>query len=115
MDHLSEMHIPKGKDCYTCHWGGCGGKDGRVFKSRQKVLRHLQSHIGHKPFVCGVCNQAFSEAAPLTAHMGRHAQESQLDRDFSFFTLIGMLTLVCKNLLSANIQDVANRLQSLRP
>lgn len=75
MDHLSEMHIPKGKDCYTCHWGGCGGKDGRVFKSRQKVLRHLQSHIGHKPFVCGVCNQAFSEAAPLTAHMRRHAQE----------------------------------------
>lgn len=115
MDHLSEMHIPKGKDCYTCHWGGCGGKDGRVFKSRQKVLRHLQSHIGHKPFVCGVCNQAFSEAAPLTAHTRRHAQESQLDRDFSFFTLIGMLTLVCKNLLSANIQDVANRLQSLRP
>ncbi|WVQ77381.1 hypothetical protein IAR50_007066 [Cryptococcus sp. DSM 104548] len=75
MDHLSEVHIPKGRDSYTCHWGGCGGEEGRVFKSRQKVLRHLQSHIGHKPFVCGVCQQSFSEAAPLTAHMRRHAQE----------------------------------------
>ncbi|WVO14723.1 hypothetical protein L204_102361 [Cryptococcus depauperatus] len=75
MDHLSEVHIPKGRDCYTCHWDGCGGESGRTFKSRQKVLRHLQSHTGHKPFVCGVCDQAFSEAAPLTAHMRRHAQE----------------------------------------
>ncbi|TYJ51545.1 hypothetical protein B9479_007883 [Cryptococcus floricola] len=75
MDHLSEEHIPKGRDAYTCHWDGCGGEEGRVFKSRQKVLRHLQSHIGHKPFVCGVCQQSFSEAAPLTAHMRRHAQE----------------------------------------
>ncbi|WRT63946.1 uncharacterized protein IL334_000873 [Kwoniella shivajii] len=75
MDHLSEVHIPKGKDSYTCHWDGCGEGQGRIFKSRQKVLRHLQSHTGHKPFVCGVCDQAFSEAAPLSAHMRRHAQQ----------------------------------------
>lgn len=66
-----------------------------MFKSRQKVLRHLQSHIGHKPFICGVCNQAFSEAAPLTAHMRRHAQESQFHLGFLFFTgMVGMLILV---------------------
>ncbi|OCF59383.1 hypothetical protein L486_02048 [Kwoniella mangroviensis CBS 10435] len=75
MDHLSEVHIPKGKDSYVCHWDNCGDGQGRVFKSRQKVLRHLQSHTGHKPFVCGVCDQAFSEAAPLSAHMRRHAQQ----------------------------------------
>ncbi|WWC58342.1 uncharacterized protein I303_100882 [Kwoniella dejecticola CBS 10117] len=75
MDHLSEVHIPKGKDSYTCHWDNCGDGQGRTFKSRQKVLRHLQSHTGHKPFVCGVCDQAFSEAAPLSAHMRRHAQQ----------------------------------------
>ncbi|KAK8861697.1 hypothetical protein IAR55_002520 [Kwoniella newhampshirensis] len=74
MDHLSEIHIPKGQDSYVCHWDGCGG-DGRLFKSRQKVLRHLQSHVAHKPFICGLCDQAFSEAAPLSAHMRRHAQE----------------------------------------
>ncbi|WVR03700.1 hypothetical protein IAU60_000695 [Kwoniella sp. DSM 27419] len=81
MDHLSEVHIPKGKDSYVCHWDGCGEGQGRVFKSRQKVLRHLQSHTGHKPFVCGVCNQAFSEAAPLSAHMRRHAQQKPFKCD----------------------------------
>jgi hypothetical protein len=72
MDHLNE-HIGKGKDCYTCEWDGCG----RLFRSRQKVLRHLQSHIGHKPFICPECDQGFGEAAPLAAHMRRHAQESK--------------------------------------
>ncbi|WWD16380.1 hypothetical protein CI109_100806 [Kwoniella shandongensis] len=74
MDHLSEVHIPRGQESYACHWEGCRG-EGRTFKSRQKVLRHLQSHVAHKPFVCGLCDQAFSEAAPLSAHMRRHAQE----------------------------------------
>ena len=73
MAHLSDCHVGKGKDSYTCHWDGCD----RTFRSRQKVLRHLQSHTGHRPFVCPVCEQAFGEAAPLAAHMRRHAQESE--------------------------------------
>ena len=76
MVHLSDEHIGKCKNTYTCLWDTCGHTGGREFKSRQKVLRHLQSHIGHKPYVCEVCDQAFSEAAPLAAHKRRHAQES---------------------------------------
>ena len=77
MDHLSDIHIGKGKDSYTCLWDGCGGPGGRSFRSRQKVLRHLQSPTGYRPFVCEVCEQAFGEGAPLAAHMRRHAQESE--------------------------------------
>lgn len=80
MDHLSEEHIGKGKDHYVCKWGECQHIDngeGRSFRSRQKVLRHLQSHTGHKPFICEECGQAFGEAAPLAAHIRRHAQESE--------------------------------------
>jgi uncharacterized Zn-finger protein len=73
MAHLSLEHVGKGKETYTCQWNGCE----RVFKSRQKVLRHLQSHTGHRPFVCHVCEQGFGEAAPLAAHLRRHAQESK--------------------------------------
>ena len=73
MAHLAEHHVGKGKDAYTCLWDGCD----RTFRSRQKVLRHLQSHTGHRPFVCPVCEQAFGEAAPLAAHMRRHAKESE--------------------------------------
>jgi hypothetical protein len=77
MAHLSDEHVGKCKNTYTCLWDTCGHTGGREFKSRQKVLRHLQSHIGHKPYVCEVCDQAFSEAAPLAAHKRRHAQESE--------------------------------------
>lgn len=85
-DHLAEQHIGRGKDAYVCLWGDCANvsdevgtdraePEGRAFRSRQKVLRHLQSHTGHKPFICEVCDQAFSEAAPLAAHMRRHNEE----------------------------------------
>lgn len=79
MAHLSEEHIGKGKDSYTCEFGECAKSSGggRVFRSRQKVLRHLLSHTGHRPFVCERCGQGFSEAAPLAAHMRRHASESE--------------------------------------
>ena len=77
MVHLSEEHIGKCKNTYTCLWDTCGHAGGREFKSRQKVLRHLQSHIGHRPYICDACDQAFSEAAPLAAHKRRHAQESK--------------------------------------
>ena len=77
MVHLSEEHIGKCKNTYTCLWDTCSHAGGREFKSRQKVLRHLQSHIGHRPYICDICDQAFSEAAPLAAHKRRHAQESK--------------------------------------
>lgn len=84
MAHLSDEHIGKCKNTYTCLWDACGHAGGREFKSRQKVLRHLQSHIGHKPYVCDVCDQAFSEAAPLAAHKRRHAQESRSTLSLNF-------------------------------
>lgn len=89
MAHLSDDHIGKCKNTYTCLWDTCGHTGGREFKSRQKVLRHLQSHIGHKPYVCEVCDQAFSEAAPLAAHKRRHAQESELVSLFMTISALG--------------------------
>ncbi|EIW66520.1 hypothetical protein TREMEDRAFT_72363 [Tremella mesenterica DSM 1558] len=74
MEHLTEVHVGRGKDSYICQFGECG-QEGRKFSTRQKVLRHLQSHTGHRPYVCQICDQAFSEPAPLVAHMRRHAKE----------------------------------------
>ncbi|KAG8719870.1 zinc-finger protein [Ceratobasidium sp. 394] len=76
-EHLSNVHVGRGKASYDCHWVGCarhGPKHG--FSSKQKVLRHLQSHTGHRPFKCDVCGLDFSEAATLQQHMRRHTQES---------------------------------------
>ncbi|CDZ97372.1 zinc finger protein 169 [Phaffia rhodozyma] len=89
-DHLNNVHVGSGKDVYQCGWEGCErAMHGPVFKSKQKIMRHLQSHTNHKPFVCELCNQTFSEAATLQQHIRRHSNES-CDKAFA---LIGSLTI----------------------
>ncbi|KAG8699492.1 zinc-finger protein [Ceratobasidium sp. 395] len=89
-EHLSTVHVGRGKASYDCHWVGCarhGPKHG--FSSKQKILRHLQSHTGHRPFKCDVCGLDFSEAATLQQHMRRHTQE----RCGKAFAITGALTI----------------------
>jgi hypothetical protein len=65
-EHISNIHVGRGKSKYECLWEGCvrcdnecdscdegdkmdteeGEKRGRKFSTRQKVLRHIQSHTG---------------------------------------------------------------------
>ncbi|QRV88858.1 C2H2 zinc finger [Ceratobasidium sp. AG-Ba] len=97
-EHLSAVHVGRGKASYDCHWAGCarnGPKYG--FSSKQKVLRHLQSHTGHRPFKCEVCGLDFSEAATLQQHMRRHTQEKPYVCDFpgcgKAFAITGALTI----------------------
>lgn len=59
-EHLSDVHVGKGKTEYECLWAGCetceagqgedGGQilKGRKFTTRQKVMRHMQVSI-HNP------------------------------------------------------------------
>ncbi|KAF8677754.1 C2H2-type zinc finger [Rhizoctonia solani] len=97
-DHLSSVHVGRGKAAYDCFWADCtrhGEKNG--FSSKQKVLRHLQSHTGHRPFRCEVCGVDFSEAATLQQHMRRHTQEKPYVCDFpgcgKAFAITGALTI----------------------
>ncbi|CEL61844.1 Zinc-responsive transcriptional regulator ZAP1 OS=Saccharomyces cerevisiae (strain ATCC 204508 / S288c) GN=ZAP1 PE=1 SV=1 [Rhizoctonia solani AG-1 IB] len=97
-EHLSSVHVGRGKAAYDCFWSGCtrhGEKNG--FSSKQKVLRHLQSHTGHRPFRCEVCGVDFSEAATLQQHMRRHTQEKPYVCDFpgcgKAFAITGALTI----------------------
>lgn len=101
-DHVSAAHVGNGKPEYYCLWEGCEceqderGQAGRHFASRQKIMRHLQTHTGaspsalisrptltvpllpgYRPFVCEICHQAFSEQASLTVHLRRHNDESE--------------------------------------
>jgi hypothetical protein len=86
MAHLTTIHVPHKStlqhynpastpNSHTCLWDGCD----RPFTSRQKLIRHLQSHIGYKPFLCHICGVGFGEAVPLAAHLRRHAKESEYE------------------------------------
>ena len=52
MEHLSAEHVGSGKAEYACYWKGCNRNNdqnnvnGKIFSSRQKIMRHLQSHTG---------------------------------------------------------------------
>ncbi|KAG2129088.1 uncharacterized protein EDB93DRAFT_1183374 [Suillus bovinus] len=86
-----------GKAHYECCWEGCSRNGTQGFSSKQKVARHMQSHTGHRPFKCKICNAHFSETATLQQHMRRHTQEKPYVCDFpgcgKAFAITGALTI----------------------
>ncbi|KAL5537043.1 SUR1 [Sanghuangporus sanghuang] len=96
-EHLALAHVGSGKGHYDCHWGDCQRSGKQGFTSKQKIMRHLQAHTGHRPFLCKECGQHFSEAATLAQHMRRHTQEKPFVCDFpgcgKAFAITGALTI----------------------
>ncbi|EIW79243.1 hypothetical protein CONPUDRAFT_127181 [Coniophora puteana RWD-64-598 SS2] len=106
--HIAEAHVGSGKARYECFWQGCnrnsglgdgtgGSGENEGFGSKQKIMRHIQSHTGHRPFQCSVCKQNFSEAATLQQHMRRHTKEKPYACDYpgcgKAFAITGALTI----------------------
>ncbi|KAG1876509.1 hypothetical protein DFJ58DRAFT_754656, partial [Suillus subalutaceus] len=96
-NHILFAHIGSGKAHYECCWEGCSRNGKQGFSSKQKVARHMQSHTGHRPFKCKICNAHFSETATLQQHMRRHTQEKPYVCDFpgcgKAFAITGALTI----------------------
>lgn len=57
--HLNS-HVGNGKKSYICYWNQCKRKL-EPLKTRQAIMRHLQTHTGDKPYTCSVCYAKFSE------------------------------------------------------
>jgi hypothetical protein len=113
-EHISTVHVGTGRARYSCLWAGCDRHDdaARGFTSKQKVLRHIQSHTGHRPFVCDVCGLGFSEAATLGQHVRRHNQTSECGAQYRGNGRVMGLGLTSRDLqsrMSATSRDVARR------
>ncbi|EJU03560.1 hypothetical protein DACRYDRAFT_21110 [Dacryopinax primogenitus] len=98
MHHLTNYHVGSGKNEYWCRWRGCDrNSEGRAFASKQKILRHVQSHTGYRPYECDVCHQFFSEPATLQQHKRRHTNERPFVCDYpgcnKAFAIAGALTI----------------------
>ncbi|WFD19367.1 zinc-finger protein [Malassezia caprae] len=96
--HITQVHVGSGKTEYECGWVGCErAQQGRKFAQKQKVLRHIQTHTGDRPFVCSECNKRFSEANTLAQHMRIHTNERPYKCDFpgcnKAFSVVGSLTI----------------------
>lgn len=73
MEHLSAKHVGSGKKSYICEWEGCNRS--KPWAQRQKIMRHLQTHTGHKPYKCLACGKSFAEELVLQQHMRTHSGE----------------------------------------
>ena len=97
-DHIETAHVGSGKAEYECRWVGCARHaSGQKFSQKQKVLRHLQTHTGDRPFKCGQCGKRFSEQNTLAQHMRTHTLERPYVCDHpgcgKAFSVAGSLTI----------------------
>ena len=48
--HIHEVHSKEYHPCPTC---------GKIFSAPSMLERHMVTHVGGKPFSCGICNKAY--------------------------------------------------------
>ncbi|CAO1616611.1 unnamed protein product [Sympodiomycopsis kandeliae] len=97
-EHVADSHVGGGKSQYICGWVGCQrAAEGKTFQQRQKILRHIQTHTGDRPFKCSICSRRFSEQNTLSQHMRTHTREKPYVCDFpgcgASFAVAGSLTI----------------------
>ncbi|KNE67401.1 hypothetical protein AMAG_11867 [Allomyces macrogynus ATCC 38327] len=94
--HVSDTHVGTNRTQYVCEWRSCT-RNGRPFTQRQKCMRHLQTHTGHKPVQCTTCDKRFSEYGVLVGHMRTHTGEKPFTCDIDGcdkqFAMVGALTI----------------------
>ncbi|MCO5565807.1 hypothetical protein L7F22_019482 [Adiantum nelumboides] len=94
--HIVNVHVGSGKGSYSCKWKGCTRAD-KCFGQKQKILRHLQTHTGDRPFECTICHKRFSEKNTLAQHKRTHTNEKPYACDHpgcgKAFAVAGSLTI----------------------
>ncbi|KAI5370517.1 putative Zinc finger C2H2-type [Septoria linicola] len=67
-EHIRSHHV-RGAGSFVCQWQGC---EKGSFPTANKLVRHVHSHTGYKPFQCPSCVQAFVTKDQLDKHLTTH-------------------------------------------
>jgi uncharacterized Zn-finger protein len=65
-------------DRFKCTFEGCK----KVFSQKYRLMIHVRSHQGIKPFKCSQCSKTFVEKANLKVHIRTHTGERPYQCDF---------------------------------
>ncbi|PVU86128.1 hypothetical protein BB559_006028 [Furculomyces boomerangus] len=76
-EHIVSFHVEKGRSEYVCLIRGCP-REMRSFHKRQKLLNHLRTHTGERPFPCTFngCEKRFSRLDSLKSHTKIHFEKN---------------------------------------
>jgi hypothetical protein len=72
-EHLETVHVGSRKPTYECYWHGCS-RNGKSFNKRVKIISHLRTHTGERPFICDSpgCLKSFKRHDALENHKKTH-------------------------------------------
>lgn len=77
--HIHEVHSKEYHPCPTC---------GKIFSAPSMLERHLVTHVGGKPFSCGICNKAYQVSPSLPAPRVWHLPSTSCLHDVTVWLVL---------------------------
>lgn len=94
--HIHEVHSKEYHPCPTC---------GKIFSAPSMLERHMVTHVGGKPFSCGICNKAYQVTSAFPE------SPSPIPDPPSLWSFLIPILCLAEHILSPGYDDLAGSLE----